>query len=159
MLYWYPNLFPSFHFSLSLSLSLSLPFRLYFPRYFCFSVFFYVCVNGHTNLHCPIDRLCGLVVRVPGYRYRAPGFDSRRYQIFWEVVGLERGPLSPVRIIEELLECKSSCSGQGNRVNGRGDPLRWLPEPLYPQKLALTSPTSGGRSVGIVRLRTKSHGV
>jgi hypothetical protein len=27
------------------------------------------------------------------------------------------------------------------------------------KKLALTSPTSGGRSVGIVRLRTKSHGV
>jgi hypothetical protein len=25
---------------------------------------------------------------------------------------------------------------------------------LYPQKLALTSPTSGGRSVGIVRSRT-----
>jgi hypothetical protein len=25
---------------------------------------------------------------------------------------------------------------------------------LYPQKLALTSPTSGGRSVGIVSLRT-----
>jgi hypothetical protein len=25
--------------------------------------------------------------------------------------------------------------------------------------LALTSPTSGGRSVGIVRLRTKGHGV
>ena len=28
--------------------------------------------------------------------------------------------------------------------------------PLYPQKLALTSPTGGGRSVGIVRLRTKA---
>jgi hypothetical protein len=27
--------------------------------------------------------------------------------------------------------------------------------PLYPQKLSLTSPTSGGRSVGIVRSRTK----
>jgi hypothetical protein len=27
---------------------------------------------------------------------------------------------------------------------------------LYLQKLALTSPTSGGRSVGIVRLRTKA---
>jgi hypothetical protein len=26
-------------------------------------------------------------------------------------------------------------------------------------KLALTSPTSGGRSAGIVRLRTKDHGV
>ena len=28
--------------------------------------------------------------------------------------------------------------------------------PLYPEKLALTSPTGGGRSVGIVRLRTKA---
>jgi hypothetical protein len=30
---------------------------------------------------------------------------------------------------------------------------------LYPKKLALTSLTSGGRSVCIVRLRTTSHGV
>ena len=50
------------------------------------------------------DRLCGLVVRVSGYRYRGLGFDSRRYQIFGVVVGLERGPLSLVRSIEELLE-------------------------------------------------------
>jgi hypothetical protein len=28
--------------------------------------------------------------------------------------------------------------------------------PLYPQKLALTSPTSGGRSVGVIRSRTKA---
>jgi hypothetical protein len=28
--------------------------------------------------------------------------------------------------------------------------------PLYPQKVALTSPTGGGRSVGIVRSRTKA---
>jgi hypothetical protein len=34
------------------------------------------------------------------------GFESRRYQIFWEVVGLERGPLSPVSTIEELLDRK-----------------------------------------------------
>ena len=50
------------------------------------------------------DCLCGLVVRVSGYRYRGLGFDSRRYQIFWVVVGLERGPLSLVMSIEELLE-------------------------------------------------------
>jgi hypothetical protein len=31
--------------------------------------------------------------------------------------------------------------------------------PSILKKLALTSPTSGGRSVGIVRLRTKGHGV
>ena len=51
-----------------------------------------------------LDRLCGLVVRVSGYRYRDLGFDSQRYQIFWVVVGLERGPLSLVRSIEELRE-------------------------------------------------------
>ena len=54
-----------------------------------------------------IDRLCGLVVRVSGYRYRGPGFDPRRYQIFWVVLGLERGPLGLVSLVrsnEELLE-------------------------------------------------------
>jgi hypothetical protein len=34
------------------------------------------------------------------------GFDSRRYQIFWEVVGLERGPHSLLSTTEELLERK-----------------------------------------------------
>jgi hypothetical protein len=67
----------------------------------------------------------GLVVRVPGYRSRGRGFDSRRYQIFWEVVDLERGPLSLVRKIGELLEWKSSGSGLENRNNGRGDSSCW----------------------------------
>jgi hypothetical protein len=57
------------------------------------------------------DRLCGLVVRVLDYRSRGRRFDSRRYQIFWEAVGLERVPLSLVRISKELLERKSSGSG------------------------------------------------
>jgi hypothetical protein len=35
-----------------------------------------------------LDRLCGLVVRVPAYRSRGPGFDSRSYQIIWEQVGI-----------------------------------------------------------------------
>jgi hypothetical protein len=34
------------------------------------------------------DRLYGLVVNASGYRSRGPGFDSRRYQVFWEVVDL-----------------------------------------------------------------------
>jgi hypothetical protein len=38
------------------------------------------------------------------------GLDSRRYQIFWGVVGLEWGPLSLVSTIEELLGRKSSGS-------------------------------------------------
>jgi hypothetical protein len=36
------------------------------------------------------------------------------------------------------------------------DPSRWPRGTIYPQKLALTSPTSGGRSVGIVRSRTQT---
>jgi hypothetical protein len=62
-----------------------------------------------------VKRLSGLVVRVPGYRFTGPGFDSRRNQIFWEVVSLERGLLSLVRIIEELLEWNSGGSGIENR--------------------------------------------
>jgi hypothetical protein len=50
------------------------------------------------------QRLCGLVVTVPGCRPRGPEFDFRHYQIFCVAVGLERGPLSRVRINEELLE-------------------------------------------------------
>jgi hypothetical protein len=36
------------------------------------------------------------------------------------------------------------------------DSSRWPRGTLYPQTLALTSPTSGGRSVCIVRLRTRT---
>jgi hypothetical protein len=71
-------------------------------------------------------------------------------------VSLERGALSPVSIIEELLERKSSGSGLESREYGDRDPPRWLLGILYPQKLALSSPTSGGRSVGIVRSVTQS---
>jgi hypothetical protein len=52
------------------------------------------------------NRLCGLVVRVSGYRSKGPGFDSRPYQIFWEVGGLVRGPLSLVRTTESYLNEK-----------------------------------------------------
>jgi hypothetical protein len=62
---------------------------------------------------------CGLVVRVPEYRSRNPGFDSRHYQIFLVVVGLVRGPPRFVTKIEVLLERKSNGSGLENRDYGR----------------------------------------
>jgi hypothetical protein len=52
------------------------------------------------------DRLCGLVVRVPGCYLRGPGFDSHLYQIFYVGLCLERSSLSLIRINEFLLERK-----------------------------------------------------
>jgi hypothetical protein len=76
-------------------------------------------VLNYITVTLYIDRLCGLVVRIPDYRSRGPAFYSRRYQMFREVVCLERGPLSLVRITEELLERKSSGSGLENSICGR----------------------------------------
>jgi hypothetical protein len=45
---------------------------------------------------------------------------------------------------------------QKTEFNGREDSLRRPRGTLYPLRLILTSPTSGGRSVGIVRLRAKA---
>jgi hypothetical protein len=108
------------------------------------------------SLCVPKDRLYGLVLRVPGYRSRSPRFDSRRYQIFWKVVGLQQAPPSLVRIIEELLERKVAAPVYKTKINGRGDSFRWPRDTLYPLKSALTLPTSGGSSVGIVCWRTKA---
>jgi hypothetical protein len=56
------------------------------------------CVNTNS------DRLCGLVVRVLGYRSGGPG--SIPGIAKKKVVGLERGPLSLVSTTEELLDRK-----------------------------------------------------
>jgi hypothetical protein len=56
-------------------------------------------------LFSQMDRLCGLVVRVLGYRSGGPGSipgTTRKKK----VVGLERGPLSLVSSTEELLDRK-----------------------------------------------------
>jgi hypothetical protein len=60
------------------------------------------------------------------------GFDFRRYQIFWEVVGLEWGPLSLVSTTEELFETKSSGSGLEIRDYSIRDSSRWPRGTLYP---------------------------
>jgi hypothetical protein len=57
-----------------------------------------------------------------------------------------------VRIIEELLEWKNSGSG----LTAVGIRCADHTTPSIRKKLALTSTASGGRSVGIVRLRTNA---
>ena len=43
----------------------------------------YTEMHGQQNIkNDKASSLCGLVVRVSGYRYRGSGFDLRRYQIF-----------------------------------------------------------------------------
>jgi hypothetical protein len=78
------------------------------------------------------------------------------HSIGLSIVGLERCPLSLVSTTGELLERKNSGSGLEGEDYGRRDPSHWPRDTLCPQKLALTSPTSGDRSVGIVRSLTKA---
>jgi hypothetical protein len=96
------------------------------------------------------NRPCGLVVRVSGYRYMGPRFNSQCCQIFWAAVGLEQGPLSLMRKIEELLGRNSSGSSLENQSYDCEDSLCWPCCTLCPQKLALTSPTRGSRLIGKV---------
>jgi hypothetical protein len=59
-------------------------------------IYIYIYRMGH-------DRLCGLVVRVLGYRSGVPGSipgTTRKKK----VMGLERGPISLVNTTEELLD-------------------------------------------------------
>jgi hypothetical protein len=73
-------------------------------------------------------------------------------------VGLVRGPLSLVSTTEQLVGKKSSGPGLENREYGNREPSRLLRGTLFLQKLALTLPTIGGRSVGIVSSRTQPTG-
>jgi hypothetical protein len=62
------------------------------------------------NLPNPSDRLCGLVVRVLGYRSGGPGSIPGTSRFSGggggTVVGLEQGPLSLMSTTEELLDSK-----------------------------------------------------
>jgi hypothetical protein len=86
----------------------------------------------------------------PEARVRFPALPEKK------VVGLGRGPLSIVSTTEELLDRKVAATVQKTENTAVGISHADHVAPLYPQKLAITSPTSGGRSVGIVRLRIQT---
>jgi hypothetical protein len=75
-------------------------------------------------------------------------------------VGQERGPFSLMRINEELLIRKIGAPVEKNDINGRGRSASLTTlNPSIRNSWHQISPTIEGRSVGIVRLRTKGHGV
>jgi hypothetical protein len=72
-------------------------------------------------------------------------------------VGLEQGPLSLVSITEELLEWNSSgCESRELRLTAVRIRCTDQATPSIRKSSLLTSPTCGGPSVSIVRLRTKA---
>jgi hypothetical protein len=83
-----------------------------------------------------------------------PGFDSQHYQK--KISGFGTGCTQPREYNWGATWHKSSSSCLENRKYGRRDPSRWPRGTLYPQKLAITSPTSGGLSVGVVLSRSQA---
>jgi hypothetical protein len=114
---------------------------------------------GQGNIFCPCPVIERTSVAVPSYLWsrghtswlqvQRSSFDSLRHQIFWEVVGLERDPLSLLSTTAELIGIKCSDSGLESREYGRRNLSLWPRGTLCPQKLTPTSLKSGGRSVGI----------
>jgi hypothetical protein len=100
--------------------NVTVPRRFVSPKTVSKSTMFQVIVFGSISRwdFWPTEQLCYLVlfskrpplwssgqsfwVQIQKSRVPIPG----PYQIFWEVGGLERGPLNLVRTIEELLEWK-----------------------------------------------------
>jgi hypothetical protein len=93
------------------------------------------------------------VAGVLGYRSGGPGSIPATTK---KVVGLERGPLSLVSRTEELLDRKVAAPVYKTENTAVG--IRHADHVVLSirKKLATTSPTSGGRSVGIVRSLTQT---
>jgi hypothetical protein len=95
------------------------------------------------------------VVRVLGYRSGGPGSipgTTRKKKSS----GSGTGCTQPREHNWGATWKKSNGSCLEIREYGRRDPSRWPRGTLYPQKLPLTSPTSGGHSVGIVLSRAQT---
>jgi hypothetical protein len=78
------------------------------------------------------DRLCGLAVRVPGYRSRGPisiPGATRFSEKQWVLNGVHSASWVQLR---SYLKERVATSSLENRDYGCWDPLRWLPNTLYP---------------------------
>jgi hypothetical protein len=124
----------------------------------CFYYYkFLVSVNRNSTFQMFFiitDCLCDLVVRVFGYRSGTPGSipgTTRK-----KSSGSGTASTQPREYNWGVTWEKSSGACPENREYDHRDPSRWPRGTLYPQKLAITSPTSGGRSVGVVRSRTQT---
>jgi hypothetical protein len=83
------------------------------------------------------DRLCGLVVRVYGYRSRGPGFDSRHFQVLWEAVGLDGVHSASWGQLRSYLEEIVAAPVKKTETNVPGGSVALTRNALYPHKLAL----------------------
>jgi hypothetical protein len=99
------------------------------------------------------DRLCGLLdlATDPEVRVRFPALPA-----FLRSSGSGAGSTQPRDYNWGATWSKNSGSGLESREYGRRNPPRWLSDILYQKKSALTSLTSGGRSVGMVRSWTQA---
>jgi hypothetical protein len=115
-----------------------------------------IATGYHTVSYVFRWRSSGLVVRVLGYRSGGPasipGTTRKKSS------GSGTGSTQPRQYSWWATWKKSSGSCLEIGEYNRRDTSRWPRGTLYPQKLAITSPISGSRSVGVVRSRTQTMG-
>jgi hypothetical protein len=97
------------------------------------------------------------VIRGPGYRFRGPGSipgATRFSEKQWVWNGVH--PASWAQLRSCLKEKLAAPVYKTEIMACRRNSSRLLRGTLYPRKLALTSPTSGDRSVGVFHSRTQT---